>query len=167
MQKFNQLNQRIQPLRTSLVAAGVIALTLSLSACNKQDSGQTVGQKLDSAVAKTEQVAGEAKSEAKSAMASAESSMKNSGGEAKADAKNAANAVANTVDDVAITASVSAALVKDPDLSAIKINVDTKNGSVSLNGPAPSVAAKERATSIAQGVKGVTSVINNLVAPAG
>ncbi|APW38566.1 hypothetical protein RD110_16290 [Rhodoferax koreense] len=164
MHQFKQANPG---LRTTLVAAGALALTLGLSACNKQDGGQTVGQKLDNAVAKTEQAAGEAKNDAKNAMASAESSMKGSGSEAKADAKEAANAVANTVDDMAITTSVSAALVKDPDLSAIKINVDTKNGAVSLSGPAPSAAAKERATSIAQGVKGVTSVTNNLTAPAG
>jgi len=161
MQKFNQ------PVRGAMVMAGALALVLGLSACNKQDGQTTAGQKLDSAVAKTEQAAGQMKNDAKSAMASAESSMKNSGTDAKADVKDAANTVANTADDVAITASVSAALVKDPDLSAIKINVDTKNGAVSLNGPAPSVAAKDRATTIAQGVKGVTSVTNNLVAPAG
>lgn len=153
--------------RASLVAVGTLASVLGLSACNKQDDGRTVGQKLDSAVAKTEQAATGVKNDAKTAMNTAENKLEGSGPGIKADAKDAANTVANTVDDVAITASVSAALVKDPDLSAIKINVDTKNGAVSLNGPAPSAAAKERATSIAQGVKGVTSVTNNLMAPAG
>lgn len=167
MQNLPFSSQRSSSLRPALVAAGVMALTLGLSACNKQDDGRTVGQKLDSAVAKTEQAATEAKNDAKQGMASAEATLKSSGAEAKADAKDAATAVAGAVDDATITASVSAALVKDPDLSAIKINVDTKNGAVSLNGPAPTTAAKERATSIAQGVKGVTSVSNNLTAPAG
>ena len=39
--------------RASLVAVGTLALVLGLSACNKQDDGRTVGQKLDAAVAKT------------------------------------------------------------------------------------------------------------------
>lgn len=72
-------------------------------------------------------------------------------------------AIGNSVDDIAITASVSAGLAKDADLSAIKIDVDTKNGAVSLTGPAPSVAARERASAIAKGTKGVVSVDNKLV----
>jgi osmotically-inducible protein OsmY len=77
-------------------------------------------------------------------------------------AKEAGAAVSATVDDAAITASVSAGLAKDPDLSAIKINVDTKAGAVSLKGPAPTAAAKARAEEIAKGVQGVTSVDNQL-----
>ncbi len=76
--------------------------------------------------------------------------------------KDAGTAVANTVDDAAITAAISAGLAKDPDLSAIKIDVDTKAGAVSLQGPAPSAAAKERAEQVAKGVQGVTSVDNRL-----
>ncbi|MDB5847962.1 MAG: hypothetical protein JWP29_1714, partial [Rhodoferax sp.] len=120
------------PARAAMLAAGSLALVLGLSACNRQDDGKTVGQKLDSAVSKTEQVAGDVKNDAKGAMASAESKMQGSGSEAKSDAKAAATTVGHAVDDMAITASVSAALVKDPDLSAIKINVDTKDGAVSL-----------------------------------
>lgn len=71
------------------------------------------------------------------------------------------------VDDVAITASVNASLAKDPDLSAMKINVDTKAGVVTLTGPAPSAAAKDRATSLAQAVEGVAGVNNNLAVGAG
>ena len=43
--------------------------------------------------------------------------------------------------------------------------MDTRDGVVSLNGPAPSAAAKARAESIAQAVKGVKSIHNNLSAP--
>lgn len=75
------------------------------------------------------------------------------------------NAMAKTerrVDDAAITASVNASLAKDPDLSAMKIDVDTKSGVVTLSGPAPTPAAKDRATSLAQAVDGVAGVNNNL-----
>jgi osmotically-inducible protein OsmY len=77
-------------------------------------------------------------------------------------AKKAGTAASATVDDAAITASVAAGLAKDPDLSAIKIDVDTKAGAVSLKGPAPTAAAKARAEEIAKGVQGVTSVNNQL-----
>ena len=61
-----------------------------------------------------------------------------------------------------ITAAVSTGLAKDPDLSAIKIDVDTKGGQVTLSGPAPNAAAKARAEEIAKSVKGVSAVDNRL-----
>ena len=63
---------------------------------------------------------------------------------------------------MAITASVNARLAKDPDLSALRINVDTKDGAVTLTGPAPSQSAKDRAATLAREVEGVKSVTNNL-----
>ena len=77
--------------------------------------------------------------------------------------KNAANSAAALADDASITARISAALAKDPDLSAIKIDVDTKAGAVRLSGPAPSEAAKDRAGSLARSLEGVTSGNNELV----
>ena len=71
------------------------------------------------------------------------------------------------MDDAAITTKVNAELAADKDLSAIKIDVDTKDGVVTLTGPAPSAGARERATEIAKNVKGVTSVNNQLTVKAG
>jgi hyperosmotically inducible protein len=130
-------------------------MMLALGACSKSDDGQTAGQKLDSAVAKTEQKAGEMKAD-----------IKNAAAEAKASGQSTAAMVSEKIDDAAITASVSAGLAKDADLSAIKINVDTKDGTVTLMGPAPSSTAKDRATEIAKTVKGVTNVNNQLVVKA-
>ena len=71
------------------------------------------------------------------------------------------------IDDVTIGTKLKAALAADPELSALKINVDTDNGRVALRGTAPSEAARERATQLASNVKGVVSVDNQLsVAPA-
>jgi osmotically-inducible protein OsmY len=58
-------------------------------------------------------------------------------------------------------------LATDKDLSAIKIDVDTKDGVVTLTGPAPSESARDRATEIAKNVKGVSSVNNQLTVKAG
>ena len=89
--------------------------------------------------------------------------------EARAEAAKAGEAIkegardaAGLASDVAITASVNARLAKDPDLSALRINVDTKDGAVTLTGPAPSQSAKDRAATLAREVEGVKSVTNNL-----
>lgn len=71
-------------------------------------------------------------------------------------------ATAGKVADPAITASVKSALAADTSLSALKIDVDTKDGVVTLKGPAPNEAARTRATEIATGAKGVSRVDNQL-----
>ena len=45
--------------------------------------------------------------------------------------------------------------------------MDTQNGVVTLSGPAPTATARERASEIARGVKGVTSVNNQLTIKSG
>jgi hyperosmotically inducible periplasmic protein len=158
------------PSSRAWLAVLVAGAMLTLAACDKSDN-RTAGEKLDSAVAKTEQAAetaaaktGEAMKDAKAKVdaSGTTSEVKDGMANVKEAAKDAGAAVSATVDDAAITASVSAGLAKDPDLSAIKINVDTKGGAVSLKGPAPTAAAKARAEDIAKGVQGVTSVSNEL-----
>lgn len=100
-------------------------------------------------------------------MANAGAALKDATQSAESSAKELARKAAETLDDVAITTAVSVGLAKDPDLSAIKINVDTKNGAVTLSGPAPTEAARDKAGSIAKAVKGVNSVDNRLVLKAG
>jgi len=148
---------------TSILA--VSALALGLAACGKTEE-PTVGQRLDSAVEKTEQAAADARVKAESAMQSAETKMEQGAANAEATAKDAANTAKGAIDDATITAQVNAGLAKDPDLSALKINVDTVNGKVTLNGPAPSTVARDRAETIAKSVTGVTSVNNQLVVTA-
>lgn len=66
------------------------------------------------------------------------------------------------IGDTAITASIKTDFLKDPDLSVLKIDVDTKDGVVTLNGLAESEQARERAGRIAGSVKGVRQVRNHL-----
>jgi hypothetical protein len=66
------------------------------------------------------------------------------------------------LNDAAITASIKADLLRDPDLSALKIDVDTHDGVVTLNGLAANETAKTRAERMAQSVKGVREVRNHL-----
>lgn len=152
--------------RLWLAVLAIAGGSLALSACDKSDN-RTAGEKLDSAVARTEQAADAARAKteqmAADARAKADSpSVREGVADVKEAARDAGAAVSNAVGDAAITAAVSAGLAKDPDLSAIKIDVDTKGGTVVLQGPAPSAAAKERAEQIAKGVEGVTAVDNRL-----
>ena len=67
------------------------------------------------------------------------------------------------VDDVAITTKVKAALMAEPGLRSLEINVDTRDNVVTLNGTVDSQEKKQRAMQLAQGVEGVKSVADNLV----
>jgi hyperosmotically inducible periplasmic protein len=158
---MNTSNQQAGRSRTVL-AILVAGCALALGGCDNKAPKTTLGEKVDSAVATTKDAAADAKAKTESGASSAGASMKQGASDATQAVKDAGSTVAAKVDDATITASVSAGLAKDPDLSAIKINVDTKGGTVTLNGPAPSAAAKARAEDIAKGVQGVTSVDNKL-----
>jgi len=66
------------------------------------------------------------------------------------------------IEDSFITTSVKSAVLAEPGLSALKIDVDTKDGVVTLSGTVASPELKSRATQIAQNTSGVRSVIDNL-----
>ncbi|MET0543726.1 MAG: BON domain-containing protein [Variovorax sp.] len=158
---MNTSNQQTARSRTvfALIVAGC---ALALGGCDNRAPKTTLGEKVDSTVATTKDAAAEAKVKTEAGASSAGASMKQGASDATQAVKDAGSTVAAKVDDASITASVSAGLAKDPDLSAIKIDVDTKGGAVTLNGPAPSAAAKARAEAIAKGVEGVSSVDNKL-----
>ena len=75
-------------------------------------------------------------------------------------------AVGAALDDAGITTAVKAELIKAPNISSLKIEVDTKAGAVTLTGEVPSEAVKTQAGDIAKAAKGVTSVNNNLTVKA-
>lgn len=66
------------------------------------------------------------------------------------------------VDDATITASVKSTLVADKAANLTRVDVDTNNGVVSLNGVVDSSEQKSRAEQLARRVDGVKSVKNNL-----
>jgi hyperosmotically inducible protein len=71
------------------------------------------------------------------------------------------------IDDTVITTSVKTAVLAEPGLSTLKIEVDTKDGVVTLSGTVASTELKSRATQIAQNTSGVRSVIDNLAVKTG
>ena len=66
------------------------------------------------------------------------------------------------IDDTVITTKVKAELIKDEDLNAGEINVETFKGVVQLSGFVKSQADIEKASKVAKAVKGVKSVKNDI-----
>jgi hyperosmotically inducible protein len=66
------------------------------------------------------------------------------------------------VDDATITASVKSSLVADKASNLTRVDVDTTNGVVSLNGVVETADQKTRAAQLASRVDGVRNVVNNL-----
>jgi len=142
----------MQAKQLPLLTAMACAAALTLAACDRDaNSDRTVGQKVDSGIAKAEQKAEKGGNEIKKEVNSARET-----------AGKAMDAAGSKVKDAAITTGINAELAKDPSLSVLKIDVDTSEGRVALRGTAPNVAARERATQLAQRVDGVVSVENQL-----
>lgn len=129
--------------RFALPVAAVVLATMSLVACNRNESASVE----------------------RSAERAADSTREAARDTANA-TKDAANVMGEKVADAVITTSINAELAKDTALSALKINVDTRDGKVMLRGTAPDATARDRATKLASGVKGVTSVDNQLTVAA-
>lgn len=155
------MNVQTRSTRASLLLAALVS-SLALVACDKRDDDQTAGQKLDSAIAKTEQKAEEAKIATENAADRTGQKIDNATDQMAAQVDSATDKMANKAEDVAITAKVNAALAGDPKLSSLKIDVDTVNGRVNLSGFAPDAASRDRATQLSQAVQGVVSVENKL-----
>jgi hyperosmotically inducible protein len=66
------------------------------------------------------------------------------------------------VDDASITAAVKSKLVADKAANLTRVDVDTNNGRVSLNGVVDTAAQKAKAEQFAWETKGVKGVVNNL-----
>ncbi|WBY00784.1 BON domain-containing protein [Ramlibacter tataouinensis] len=67
------------------------------------------------------------------------------------------------IDDATIGTRLKAAFAADPQLSALKINVDTTQGNVKLRGSVKNMQEWRKAGEVARGIEGVKSVDNQLV----
>ena len=119
--------------RKASVAILSVGATLAIAACGDRQSTETISQKVDRNAAQVAAATDRAMSRAEA-----------------------------TVEDAAITAKVKSALLAEPGLGALRIDVDTKDGVVTLSGAVDSSTLKERATQAAQQVSGVRSVVDKL-----
>jgi len=160
-----------------LELAVAAALCGALTACDRQHTvdvnrkADTVGQKIDNALDRTKQELAAAGEKTQEKLAAAGDKIQPKLAEAGEKISNAGEKVASTVKeeasraklgDTAITASIKTDFIKDPDLSVLKIDVDTNDGVVTLNGLADNEGARTRAEKIAGAIKGVKEVRNYL-----
>ena len=149
-----------------VVLAAAVAAALALGACDRESTNQArqdaanAGQKVERALERTGQKIADA-----SRQAAIE--VKQAGAELKSTTTTAANEVRSgdtgrVLSDTAITASIKTDYLKDPDLSVLKIDVDTRDGVVTLNGLAGTEQGRKRAEQLAGAIKGVKEVRNHL-----
>ena len=75
---------------------------------------------------------------------------------------NAADKTATVAEDAAITAKVKAAILAEPGLKTLQINVDTNGQTVTLSGTVDNADLRERAKQIASSTSGVKGVVDQL-----
>jgi osmotically-inducible protein OsmY len=137
-----------------VIAACVVGAGIGALAVSSFYDDRSVGQKLDAAMDATQQKAAQT---AEDLRAGASAALR--------DGAQAGDAAATALSDAGITAAVKTALAADPRLSALKIEVNTEAGVVSLEGPAPDQTSRERAEMLAAAPQGVLRVENRLVVP--
>ncbi len=86
-------------------------------------------------------------------------SVADSAGRRTAEAAGKAGAV---VTDAALTSAVKSKFLADPDVSGLKIDVDTSNGVVTLSGNVSTKAEADEAIRLARTTEGVTDVVSKL-----
>ncbi len=135
-----------------LLAACVLGVALGALAVSSFYDERSVGERLDASVAATQQT-----------MQHGVDGLRIGATSAARDGVHVTQRAAGALNDAGITAAVKTALAADPRLSAVKIDVDTKGGVVSLEGPAPDEKSRERAQVLAAAPEGVQRVDNRLV----
>jgi osmotically-inducible protein OsmY len=70
--------------------------------------------------------------------------------------------VGETIDDATIPTRVKTALLNDPDVGGLRIDVDTFKGVVTLSGSVKTPAERDKAIAIARRIGGVTDVKSTL-----
>jgi hyperosmotically inducible protein len=66
--------------------------------------------------------------------------------------------VGETIDDTTITTRVKTAMLNDPQVGGLRIDVDTFKGAVTLSGRVKSEAERQQAIGLARNIDGVTEV---------
>jgi osmotically-inducible protein OsmY len=70
--------------------------------------------------------------------------------------------VGETIDDTTITTRVKTAMLNDPAVGGLRIDVDTFKGTVTLSGSVKTQAEKQQAIALARRTPGVVEVTDNL-----
>jgi hyperosmotically inducible protein len=125
--------------KTVLLAAISLGL-IGIAGCDQPAPAETAGKKIDQAMEKMAQKVDQTAERAREQAARA----------------------GQAIDDTAITAAVKAGILAEPGLKVLKIDVHTRDGTVTLTGSADSQENLEKATTVASSVEGVKLVDNRI-----
>lgn len=67
------------------------------------------------------------------------------------------------IDDTVLTSRVKSALLNDPDVSGLTVNVESFKGTVQLSGFVKTVAERNKALKLARAVNGVKRIKNDIL----
>jgi hyperosmotically inducible protein len=119
--------------RSSILLVALAAGTLLMAGCDQRPPAGSASAKVDRAADKVE-----------------------------APVSSAADKTATVADDATITAKVKAAILAEPGLKSLQINVDTNSATVTLSGNVDNADLRDRAKQIASSTSGVKSVVDQL-----
>ena len=152
-------------MKPALLVAALVAASAVTVGCEQRGPSDTVGKR-DQAPGKME-----AQNAPPGGQAGDSGKMAAPGGAASdkmaAQAGKTADKIEGAADDAAITAKVKAAILAEPGLKSLQINVDSKAGTVTLSGNVATDTLRDRAKQIAMGTEGVKNVVDNLTVKTG
>lgn len=121
------------------------------AAADARDAGAEAGRKADDKTDRAQEKAGAAADRAQEKGRDATDRAQDKAGDA-------ADRAGSVISDASITTAVKSKFLADPDVSGLKIDVDTTNGVVTLRGTVPNAAEKTRALRLAKETDGVKNV---------
>ena len=141
----------MKTLQKGLMAASSLAVLLALGACGDRvdTANREAGE--PSVSTRTGQAANEARQETREAAAETNTAVMGAGA-----------AAGSKIDDAQIVTKVKSKLAADDEIKALAIDVDAKDGKVTLSGTVPSEQAKSRANEIVKNTEDVKDVDNKL-----
>ncbi|MGZ5156719.1 MAG: BON domain-containing protein [Caldimonas sp.] len=150
-------------LNRGLAVASAMALAAAgLTGCEKTTTTtQTPGGEVTTTTLSPSPAASEAIGRVNASLSAAASAIGSGSAASQALAK-----AGDAIEDGLITTKLKAALLADPDVKGLSIDVDTRNGAVTLKGTADKTENIDRVVRIARDTAGVKSVDNQLVVKA-
>lgn len=149
--------------RTDGVKDVVDHITVNQAAATTPEHvGEHIGEEIKDATRTAGEKISEGATATKDAAERGVDATKDAAREATDKAKEAGEKTGEFITDAAITTAIKTKLLADTKTPGLKIDVDTKDGVVTLSGTVSSRAEATKAAADASGTKGVKRVINNL-----
>jgi osmotically-inducible protein OsmY len=163
------VNPELKPWRIDVDTASSGAVTLSGTVDSDADRAEAVriARATEGVTSVNDNMRVQPQGVATTGVAKDTSSVKSEAREIRDEAGSAARKTAQAVDDSWITMKIQSKYFVDDDVRARNINVDTKDGMVTLKGSVESEGERQQAVSLARSTDGVTMVHDNLTVERG